>query len=80
MQRRNDKNWEIYEKQITFCVNLLRRTEAKYFKDPPDNCKFWKTIKPYFSNKGLNLNKLLLKEKVIFFLPFFQRIKNYHSL
>ena len=28
-----------------------------------DNRKFWKTIKPYFSYKGLNSNKLLLKEK-----------------
>ena len=28
-----------------------------------DNRKFWKTIERYFSNKGLNSNKLLLKEK-----------------
>ena len=28
-----------------------------------NNRKFWKTIKRYFSNKGLNSNKLLLKEK-----------------
>ena len=28
-----------------------------------DNKKFWKTIKPYFSNKGLNSNRLFLKEK-----------------
>ena len=27
------------------------------------NRKFWKTIKRYFSNKGLNSNILLLKEK-----------------
>ena len=32
-------------------------------KDVSDNRKFWKTIKPYFSYKGLNSNKLLLKEK-----------------
>ena len=32
-------------------------------KDLSDNKKFWKTIKPYFSNKGLNSNKMLLKEK-----------------
>ena len=32
-------------------------------KDLLDNRKFWKTIKPYFSNKGLNSSKLLLKEK-----------------
>ena len=25
--------------------------------------KFWKTIKPYFSNKGLNSNKVFLPEK-----------------
>ena len=32
-------------------------------KDLSDNKKIWKTIKPYFSNKGLNSNKLLLNEK-----------------
>ena len=47
---------------------LLRRTKKEYFqnlnvKDLSDNKKFWKTIKPYFSNKGLNSNKMLLKEK-----------------
>ena len=28
-----------------------------------DNKKFWKTIKLFFSNKGLNSNKLMLREK-----------------
>ena len=28
-----------------------------------DNRQFWKTIKVYFNNKGLNSDKLLLKEK-----------------
>ena len=32
-------------------------------KDLSDNRNFWKAIKPCFSNKGLNLNKTLLKEK-----------------
>ena len=27
-----------------------------------DNRKFWKTIKPLFSNKGLNSKKVMLKE------------------
>ena len=27
-----------------------------------DNRKFWKTMKPFFSNKGLNSDKLILKE------------------
>ena len=28
-----------------------------------DNKKFWKIIKPFFSNKGPNSNKLILREK-----------------
>ena len=28
-----------------------------------DNEKFWKRIKPFFSSKGLNSNKLMLREK-----------------
>ena len=54
------------------CVDLLRKTKAGYsenvsVKDLPDNRKFWKTIEPCFSNKALNSNKLLLKEKGTFF-------------
>ena len=51
---------------LTFLVELKQNT----LKDPPDNCNFWKTIKPYFSNKGLNLNKLLWKQKLSFFTFF----------
>ena len=68
IRKSNDKNWENYKKQRNFCVDLLRKTEAEYFqnlnvKDLSDNRKFWKTIKPYFSNKDLNSNRLSLKEK-----------------
>ena len=28
-----------------------------------DNRQFWKTVKVYFNNKGLNSDKLLLKDK-----------------
>ena len=67
IRKRNVKNWENYKKQRGFCVDLLRKIKTEYFKnlnvkDLSDNRKFWKTIKPYF-NKGLNSNKLLLKEK-----------------
>ena len=49
-------------------MNLLRKTKAEYFqnlntRDFSDNRKLWKTIKPYFTNKELNSNKLPLKEK-----------------
>ena len=66
--KRNDKNWENYKKKRNLCVDLLRKTKIEYFKnlnvkDLSDNRKFWKTIKPYFSYKGLSSNKVLLKEK-----------------
>ena len=67
IRKRNDKNWE-NNKQINFFVDLLRKTKTEYFKnlnvkDLSDNRKFWKIMKPYFSNKGLNSNKLLMKER-----------------
>ena len=67
-KKRTDDNWADYKKQRNFCVNLLLKTKKDYFQnlnlqDFSDNRKFWKTIKPYFSNKGLNSNKFLLKEK-----------------
>ena len=66
--KRNDKNWENYKKKRNLCGDLLRKTKIEYFKnlnvkDLSDNRKFWKTIKPYFSNKSLNSDKLLSKEK-----------------
>ena len=59
---------QIIKKQRNFCVNLLLKTKKDYFqnlniRDLSDNKKFWKTVKPYFTNKALNSNKLLLKEK-----------------
>ena len=64
---RTEDNWVNYQKKRNFCVNLLRKTKNEYFqklnlKDLSDNKKFWKTIKPFFSNKDLNSSKLMLKE------------------
>ena len=65
---RTPKTWDSFKKQRNFCVNLLRKTKKEYFentnvKDINDNKKFWKTIKPFFSNKGLNTNKLMIIAK-----------------
>ena len=61
------KYWNGYKKQINFCLKLLRQTKEKYFsninvKEVSDNKTFWKSVKPFFSNKGLNSNNILLKE------------------
>ena len=52
---------------MNFCAKLLRQTKEKYFSDInvksiSDNKKIWKTIKPFFSNKGLNTNSMMLVE------------------
>ena len=67
-KKRSNYNCTNYKKQNNFCVNLLRKTKTDYFqnlniRDLSDNWKFWQKMKPYFSNKGLNSNKLLLKGK-----------------
>ena len=67
-KNRTEENWDSYKKQRNFCVNLLRKTNKDYFNDLKiknitDNKAFWKTIKPYFSNKGLNSSSLILSEK-----------------
>ena len=64
---RANEDWGNYKKQRNFCVNLLRNTKKDCFqklniKDLIDK-KFWKIIKTFFINKGLNSNKLILREK-----------------
>ena len=58
-------NWADYKKQRNFCATLLQRTKKDYFQnlnveDLSGSKKFWITVKPYFSNKGLHSNKMLL--------------------
>ena len=48
-------------------MNLLRNSKRQYFSninvsDVADSKSFWKSVKPYFSNKGSNSNKITLVE------------------
>ena len=67
-KKRSYNNWHKYKKQRNFCVKLLYKTKQDYFnnidiKSVSAAKKFWETIKPDFSNKGLNFNKIFLSEK-----------------
>ena len=64
---RANEVWDNCNKQRNFYVNLLHNTKKNYFqklniKDLTDK-RFRTTIKPFFSNKGLNYNKLMLKRE-----------------
>ena len=64
-KNRNHENWCKYKTQRNYCVNLLRKSKKQYFSninisDVTDSKSFWKSVKPDFSNKGLNSNKISL--------------------
>ena len=47
---------ECFQKQRNKCVKILRKAKVYYYgnldlKDISDNRKFWKTVKPLFSDK-----------------------------
>ena len=67
LKNKTDLNWSNYKTQRNFCTNLLRKAKKEYFSKLEiikisDSKKFWKTIKPFFSDKGLNCNKMMLSE------------------
>ena len=67
LKNQNTTNWNNCKSQRNFCTNLLRKTRRDYFRnlnirELNDNKKFWKRIKPFFSDKGLANNSIVLKE------------------
>jgi exonuclease III len=61
----NDRN--AYNKQRNYSVSLLRKTKADYYnnldtKQITDNRKFWKTVKPCFSDKASQTENIILIE------------------
>ena len=62
---RTHENWCNYKIQRNYCVSLLRKTKQQYFKnlnlnDVTGNKTFWRTIKPYFNEKGSGSDKIAL--------------------
>ena len=54
-KHKTDESRQAFVKQRN-CVSLLRKSKRNYYsnlnvKDITDNKKFWKTIKPLFSDK-----------------------------
>ena len=65
---RNYENWSKYKHQRNLCLNLLRKTKKNFYKaldekQVSDSKTFWKNVKPFFSNKGVNSSKITLVEK-----------------
>ena len=62
---------EAYKKQRNYCVSLLRATKKNYYENLNinvimDSKKFWKSVKPFFSEKSqINTKIILLDEEEI---------------
>ena len=72
LRNRSDENKRKYSKQRNYCVSLLRKTKKNYYnnlneKKITDNKTFWKTVKPFLSDKTPSDEKinLIQKDKII---------------
>ena len=61
------ENWNKFRKQRNSCVKLFRKEKRNYYNNldislVTDNKKFWKTVKPFFSEKSQSQDKIILTE------------------
>ena len=50
-----------YEKQMNYCVSLMRPSKKQYHIT--DNENFWRVVKPNSSNKILGTNRVRLRNR-----------------
>ena len=67
-KERNHIKWCNYKHQRNHCLSILRETKKEYFnslniKQVSDNKLFWKSVKPFFNDKGSNSLKIKLVEE-----------------
>ena len=74
LRERSEENKKKNSKQRNYCVSLLRKSKSDYFgnlndKNINDNKTFWKTIKPFLSDKVTSTNKMKKLFWVTIILP-----------
>ena len=65
LRNKTDKNKRKYAKQRNYCVSLQRKSKREYYsnldvKNITDNKTFWKTVKPFLSDKVTSTQKITL--------------------
>ena len=68
-KKRPSENWRSYKRQHNICSNILKSTKKTFFEtlntnELNDNRKFWKTVKPFFTDKCKTTNNIILTEKI----------------
>ena len=67
LKHKTDESRQTFVKQRNYSVSLLRKSKRNYYsnlnmKDISDNKKFWKTIRPLFSDKTKSAVSITLKD------------------
>ena len=66
MKRSKLRNGSEYKRQRNLCSNLLKESKKRHFnlnvKDVTENKQFWRTIKPFFTEKSKTTNNIILTE------------------
>ena len=67
LKNKTESNKIAYNQQRNFCVKLFRKEKKTFYNnlDPKkvtDNKLFWKTVKPFLSDKGSSKEKITLSE------------------
>ena len=67
LKDKTEENRLLYTQQRNKCVSLLRKTKINYYgnlnvKEITDNKKFWKTVKPFLSDKSKTSDKIHFNE------------------
>ena len=68
LKNRTNEKRIIYKKQKNFCSKLYKKEQKKYdsnieLKNFTDNKKFWRTVKPLISDKGVQSSRITLVDK-----------------
>ena len=64
---KTEESLQCFKRQRNFCNRLYKRERKNFYsnlniKNITDNKKFWKNVKPFFSNKGNSKNEITLIE------------------
>ena len=66
-EERSTEDWSKYKGQRHLCSNLLKQSKNRHFNsfnlnDISENKMFWKTIKPFLTEKNKTINNIILTE------------------
>ena len=64
-KRKYSENWQNYKRQRNICSNILKSTKKTFFEtlninEITANRKFWKTLKPFSTDKCKTTNNIIL--------------------